>query len=66
MTLAEEVNRHWGEIMGMEYNFNRNQKEIQALATISVEDVLGYFRPLLVDTKTCRKLSVHVIGSKVT
>jgi len=66
VTLAEEVNRHWGEIMGMEYNFNRNQKEIQALATISVEDVLGYFRPLLVDTKTCRKLSVHVIGSKET
>jgi len=62
--LQEELDRHWGEITSREYNFDRRDKEVKAINTLGLEDVLDYFKPLLQNEAKCRKLSVRVIGHK--
>jgi len=64
VTLSEEVDRNWSEILSSEYLFNRYEKELSILNQISYKEVLDYFTPLLCGEKTCRKLSVQVIGAK--
>merc|ERR1719430_2447520 len=56
--LEEEMHRHWNEIISKEYLFNRAEKEVEALASIGLEDVKSCLNPLLKD----RKLSVQVEG----
>lgn len=59
--LSEEVVRNWAEITSDEYEFDRNQKEVDCLATITKEQLLEFYRNHSGDNE--RKLSVQVIGN---
>ncbi|XP_060660228.1 nardilysin [Drosophila nasuta] len=59
--LFDEMVRNWGEIVSMEYVFNRNEIQIQILPSITKQDILE-FLAFNQDTNM-RKLSVQVVGS---
>lgn len=59
--LKDEVQRNWAEITADEYEFDRTQKEVQYLSTITKEQLLEFYR--LHHGNNERKLSVQVIGN---
>lgn len=59
--LKDEVQRNWAEITTDEYEFDRTQKEVQYLSTITKEHLLEFYRMHYGDAE--RKLSVQVIGN---
>jgi len=63
--MEEEVSRNWNEIVSKEYNFNRLEKEVTALADIKVDEVTDYYKKLMTASDSYRKLSVHIVGAKV-
>jgi len=63
--MEEEVSRNWNEIVSKEYNFDRLEKEVRALADIKVDEVTDYYKKLMTASDSYRKLSVHIIGAKV-
>lgn len=58
--LSEEVNRNWSEIDSNYYDFNRFEKDVEALSTITKNHVLEFYRNHYGENQ--RKLSVQVIG----
>ncbi|KAA0190051.1 hypothetical protein HAZT_HAZT004703 [Hyalella azteca] len=64
LNLEDEVARNWAEITRKEYLFDRLQKHIAILDSITQEDVVNFFLSLVDSTSPdYRKLSVQVIGS---
>ncbi|XP_037087796.1 nardilysin-like [Pollicipes pollicipes] len=61
VSLEEEVNRNWGEIVSREYVFDRLDRESDVLQSIPLKEV----RSLLRDAVDCqqRALSVQVVGA---
>lgn len=58
--LSEEVNRNWSEIDSNYYDFNRLEKDVEALATITKNHVLEFYLNHYGENE--RKLSVQIIG----
>jgi len=63
VTLQEEVNRNWDEIVSKEYLFNRFEKEVEVFSKLSLEEVKSYFGSLVLSSDKRRKMSVQVVGS---
>lgn len=59
--LSEEVQRNWAEITSDEYEFDRPQKEVEYLSTITKPELLEFYRANIGDAE--RKLSVQIIGN---
>uniref|UniRef100_A0A1A9W0E9 Peptidase M16 middle/third domain-containing protein n=1 Tax=Glossina brevipalpis TaxID=37001 RepID=A0A1A9W0E9_9MUSC len=60
-SLKEEVERNWDEIINEYYCFDRRHKEIDALRTITLQDVIDFW--LINERNNLRKLSVQILGS---
>lgn len=59
--LKDEVQRNWAEITADEYEFDRIQKEVYYLSTISKQQLLEFYLTHFGNNE--RKLSVQVIGN---
>ncbi|XP_023307917.2 nardilysin-like [Lucilia cuprina] len=64
VTLYEEVERNWEEIITEDYYFQRKSKSIEILRTLEKHDIVDYW--LTNEKKNMRKLSVQVIGVNKT
>jgi len=60
VTLEEEVDRHWNEVVSREYFFDRAEKEVELLASLKLEDLNVYLDKIVRE----RKLSVQVEGAE--
>jgi nardilysin len=60
VTLEEEVNRNWNEIISGEYLFDRHAKEISLLEACQKESMVSYMNGFLKKSDSRRKLSVQV------
>ncbi len=62
MTLHDEVNRHWAEIVAHDYLFDRHVRDIELLeSSVTLRDVSECLQKLVVDAgEHYRKLSVQV------
>jgi len=58
VTLEQEVNRNWSEIISKEYVFDRPELLAAVLTEISTEDMKKMLTPLLAE----KKLSIQVVG----
>lgn len=63
VTLEEEVNRNWNEIVSGEYFFNRFAREVELLETCSKTDMVKYVNGFLARNEKRKKLSIQVIGN---
>lgn len=59
--LSEEVDRNWGEITSDDYEFDRPEKEVECLATITKDILLQFYKLHYGENE--RKLSIQVIGN---
>lgn len=59
--LSEEVDRNWGEIISDDYEFERPEKEVECLATITKDILLQFYQSHYGENE--RKLSIQVIGN---
>lgn len=62
--LKEEMLRNWYEIENSYYRFDRLEKEVETLATITKDQLLEFYRTYYGDNE--RKLSVQIIGNGQT
>lgn len=60
-SLKEEVERNWDEIINECYLFDRHRKEIDALRTITLQDVFDFW--FNNERNNLRKLSVQILGN---
>uniref|UniRef100_A0A8C4NB61 Insulin-degrading enzyme n=2 Tax=Eptatretus burgeri TaxID=7764 RepID=A0A8C4NB61_EPTBU len=59
--LWSESAKHWGEIISQQYDFDRDNKEVKHLRTLTKEDILQFYEEVLVvGAPHRRKISVHV------
>lgn len=65
LTLSQEVNRNWNEIVDGEYVFDRLKKQIDLIKEITKESTLAHLQSVVSskDNPRYRKLSVQVIGA---
>ncbi|KAF2356590.1 Peptidase M16 middle/third domain [Trinorchestia longiramus] len=64
LNLGDEVARNWAEITRKEYIFDRLQRHIDIVHSVTKDDVLAFFLSFVdPDTADYRKLSVQVLGS---
>ncbi|KAI4479428.1 hypothetical protein M0804_011213 [Polistes exclamans] len=61
--LKEEVDRNWHEITNCDYVFDRLEKEIIAIDSITIKELQDWMASHTINGDNLRKLSVHVIGS---
>lgn len=59
--LKDEIIRNWAEVTTDEYVFDRAQKEVQALETITQNDLLEFYLSSYGDNQ--RKLAIQIIGN---
>jgi len=60
--LESEVNRFWSEITSKEYIFNRLELEADALALLTKQDVIDFYKTRI-NVPEVRKLSIQIIGT---
>ena len=65
VTLSEEVDRHWSEIVNAEYFFDRLTEEIKLLESCDKDKMVEFCTKLLSKSDSRRKLSVQVVGNSV-
>ncbi|XP_039598372.1 nardilysin-like [Polypterus senegalus] len=58
--LGEEVDRNWAEVVTQQYVFDRLNREIESLRSISKSEMVSWF--LAHRGQSSRKLSIHVVG----
>lgn len=63
--LAIEASRHWGEIQGREYVYDRAQREAAALKTVTKEQVAAIFRDYVLPKGAQRRVFVAGVESQV-
>lgn len=61
--LLEEVRRNWNEITNCQYMFDRLEREVLAIKRIKFKNLKKWIKNT-VNGFNCRKLSIHVVGSK--
>ncbi|KAM8914849.1 nardilysin-like isoform 1-T2 [Spinachia spinachia] len=59
--LGEEVDRNWAEVVTQQFVFDRLNREIEALNTMTRAELISWFKEH--QGQKSRKLSVHVVGS---
>ncbi|KAH8302076.1 hypothetical protein KR044_002520, partial [Drosophila immigrans] len=59
--LFDEAMRNWGEIVSLDYVFNRSEIQVQILSTVTRQEILEFLDNN--EQRNLRKLSVQVIGS---
>jgi len=61
-SLNSESNFHWGQIKRNQFCFNRRQIEAALAPKLTKADVIAFYKKYILPTsKTCRKLSIHVV-----
>ena len=63
--LVTEVARHWGEIQGEEYIYDRAQREAAALLQVKKEDVVAIYKDCVLPKGSQRRVFVSGIESQV-
>lgn len=61
--LKQEVDRNWSEIEMEYYMFDRLEREVVALQSITLDELREWYAAHTQNGENFRKLSVHVIGS---
>ncbi|EDO37735.1 predicted protein [Nematostella vectensis] len=60
--LRTETQKHWGEILTRQYNFDRDNVEVAFLRTLTKDDLLNFYKDLLEPSAPRRhKLAVHIL-----
>ena len=62
--LSEATARFWDEISSAKYDFQRREKEIEALEKIKLSDVVSLFQQLFLNPNKIKKLTVQTVGTK--
>merc|ERR1719320_1154887 len=63
-SLKSESSSHWSEIRDNQFCFNRKKKEAALVPELEKSDVIEFFKTYILPTsKSCRKLSVHVVNT---
>ncbi|KAL6431065.1 hypothetical protein ACFW04_007066 [Cataglyphis niger] len=62
--LTEEVRRNWNEITNWQYMFDRLEREVLAIKKIKLKNFKKWITNHTLNGINCRKLSIHVVGSK--
>ncbi|CAH0554760.1 unnamed protein product [Brassicogethes aeneus] len=60
--LKEEVDRNWSEIIDNEYVFDRLQQEVNAISTITLNDLKDWWDKHNMGTSSFKKISIQVVG----
>ncbi|KAB7506989.1 Nardilysin [Armadillidium nasatum] len=65
ITLKEEMDRNWGEIISEKYLFSRFDQQLPIIPTITLEEVCAYLHKIANKSGNSdfRKLSVQIVGS---
>ncbi|XP_073259534.1 nardilysin-like [Porites lutea] len=63
LSLAEEAERNWIEVLDQTYLFDRRRREVNILKNLTKEDIDEWFRSHRKHGNNYKKLSVQVIGS---
>jgi len=63
LSLADEAERNWTEVLDQTYIFDRRRREVESLRKITKEDIHQWFVSHRTGGHKYRKLSVQVIGS---
>eukprot|EP00002_Diphylleia_rotans_P025102 TRINITY_DN4963_c0_g4_i10.p1 TRINITY_DN4963_c0_g4~~TRINITY_DN4963_c0_g4_i10.p1 ORF type:complete len:965 (-),score=237.06 TRINITY_DN4963_c0_g4_i10:2105-4999(-) len=61
-TIKKESNRLWNEIAGGLNRFKRQQEEVQELETITKEELMEFYKHVVMSHETRRKLTVELFG----
>ncbi|XP_054708191.1 insulin-degrading enzyme-like [Uloborus diversus] len=62
--LSVQTAKYWLEIASRQYNFDRDNIEVECLSSITKEELYNYFKDMIAyDAPRRKKLSVHVISS---
>ncbi|MGH0158734.1 UNVERIFIED_CONTAM: hypothetical protein FKN15_052350 [Acipenser sinensis] len=56
--LGAECAKYWGEIISQQYNFDRDNTEVAYLKTLTKENVMQFYRPIVVQNMTEFKRSL--------
>ena len=60
--LKEEIYRNWAEITTREYLFDRFEREIAAVESITLEELRKFIKAHTKDGTNFRKLSIQIVG----
>jgi len=63
LSLADEADRNWTEVLDQTYIFNRKRREVDSLRKLSKEDLYQWFLSHRKSGDKYKKLSVQIIGS---
>uniref|UniRef100_A0A8C7Z280 Insulin-degrading enzyme n=1 Tax=Oryzias sinensis TaxID=183150 RepID=A0A8C7Z280_9TELE len=64
--LSAECAKHWGEIISQQYNFDRDNMEVEHLKTLRKDNILDFFsEQLTARSPKRRKLSVHILSREM-
>ena len=62
--ISGQNSRYWSEILSQQYNFDRENVEVDFLKTVKNEDVYKFFKDrIAVDAPLRKKCSIHVVSS---
>ncbi|ESO02313.1 hypothetical protein HELRODRAFT_161568 [Helobdella robusta] len=65
VSLSGQVLRFWNEILTREYEFNRNNEELNVLHELTADDLRDFCQSIIPRDRTSRrKLSIQVIGKR--
>lgn len=63
LSLADEADRNWTEVLDQTYIFNRKRREVEILRKLTKEDLYQWFLTHRKNGDKYKKLSVQIIGS---
>uniref|UniRef100_A0A3B3I270 Insulin-degrading enzyme n=1 Tax=Oryzias latipes TaxID=8090 RepID=A0A3B3I270_ORYLA len=64
--LSAECAKHWGEITSRQYQFDRDNMEVEHLKTLRKDNILDFFsEQLTTRSPKRRKLSVHILSREM-
>ncbi|XP_031561140.1 nardilysin-like [Actinia tenebrosa] len=63
LSLADETNKNWYEVLDQTYLFDRNKREIEALRKLTKEDVIQCYKSHMKNGDKYKKLSIQIVGS---
>lgn len=65
--LSQETMQHWAEIVTRRYHFERLRESLEALRTVTKEEILDFFSEYLAaGAPQRRKLSLRILGTSAT
>ncbi|XP_027049416.1 nardilysin-like [Pocillopora damicornis] len=63
LSLADEADRNWVEVIDQTYIFNRKRREVEILKNLSKEELYHWFSSHRKNGNKYKKLSVQILGS---